>query len=92
MLFLSNAGANKIATAPSRILQLVRTFDRNIEAYRSQQYKEVQLRREFIDPFFEELGWDVTNKSGYAEAYIDNLVYELYGLTTDEIKIIKQSL
>jgi len=60
-----------MANVPPRILQLVETFDRNIEAYRSQQYKEVQLRREFIDPFFEELGWDVTNKSGYAEAYKD---------------------
>ncbi len=29
------------------------------------------MRREFIDPFFEALGWDVTNKSGYAEAYKD---------------------
>jgi len=29
------------------------------------------VRREFIDPFFEALGWDVTNKAGYAEAYKD---------------------
>jgi len=39
--------------------------------YHSQQYNETQLRREFIDPFFEELGWDVTNKAGYAQAYKD---------------------
>ena len=60
-----------MATAPPRIRQLVETFDRNIEAYRSQEYNEAQLRREFIDPLFEELGWDVTNKSGYAKAYKD---------------------
>ncbi len=29
------------------------------------------MRREFIDPFFEALGWDVANKQGYAEAYKD---------------------
>ncbi len=37
----------------------------------SPAYNETQLRREFIDPFFEALGWDVTNKAGYAEQYKD---------------------
>jgi type I restriction-modification system DNA methylase subunit len=60
-----------MAVVPTRICELVETFDRYIEAYRSQQYNETQLRREFIDPFFEELGWDVTNKAGYAQAYKD---------------------
>jgi hypothetical protein len=54
---------------PHRILDLIETFDRNIEAYRSPQYNETQLRREFIDPFFEELGWDMTNKAGRAPQY-----------------------
>lgn len=60
-----------MADVPSRVAELVETFDRHIEAYRSQQYNETQVRREFIDPFFEELGWDVTNKAGYAQAYKD---------------------
>ena len=38
-----------MADTPARIMQLVETFARNIEAYRSQQYNEAQLRREFID-------------------------------------------
>ena len=54
-----------------RVIELVETFDRNIEAYKNQQYNETQLRREFIDPFFEELGWDITNKGGLAQAYKD---------------------
>ena len=54
---------------PPRVVELIETFDRHIEAYHSQQYNETQLRREFIDPFFEELDWDVTNKRGYAQAY-----------------------
>ena len=58
-----------MANVPPRVAELIETFDRNIDAYRSQQYNEAQLRREFIDPFFEELGWDVTNKQGYAQAY-----------------------
>lgn len=119
-----------MANALARIVELVvkplvETFDRNIDAYCSQQYNETQLRREFIDPFFKELGWDVTNKGGYAQAYkdviheymikiggatkaqdektriqrqiditgkqIDDLVYDLYGLTEEEIKIVEES-
>ena len=60
-----------MAQAPPRVVEIIETFDRNIEAYRSQQYNEIQLRREFNDPFFEELGWDVTNKAGNAQAYKD---------------------
>jgi len=58
-------------TAPDKVLELVQRFDRNIEAYRSGRYNEAQIRKEFIDPLFEQLGWDVANKQGYAEAYKD---------------------
>ncbi|HOP48472.1 MAG TPA: TaqI-like C-terminal specificity domain-containing protein [Desulfobacteraceae bacterium] len=57
--------------APERIKELVRTFDYNLEAYKRGSYNETQVRREFIDPFFEELGWDIANKKGYAAAYKD---------------------
>jgi len=60
-----------MANVPPRVAELIETFDRNIDAYRSQQYNETQLRREFIDPFFEQLGWDVTNIAGNAQAYKD---------------------
>ena len=59
---------HEMSSAPPRIVELVETFDLNIEAYHSQQYNETQLRREFIDPFFEELGWDMTNKAGRARS------------------------
>ncbi|NLN59387.1 MAG: N-6 DNA methylase [Deltaproteobacteria bacterium] len=57
--------------APDRVKQLVEIFDNNLEEYKRGSYNETQTRREFIDPFFEELGWDITNKQGYAEAYKD---------------------
>jgi type I restriction-modification system DNA methylase subunit len=57
--------------ALKQISGLVERFERNIEAYHSPAYNETQLRREFIDPFFEALGWDVANKAGYAEQYKD---------------------
>jgi type I restriction-modification system DNA methylase subunit len=57
--------------ALKQISNLVERFERNIEAYRSPAYNEAQLRIEFVGPFFEALGWDVTNKAGYAEQYKD---------------------
>lgn len=56
---------------PVSIQERVETFARNLESYLNPEYKETQLRREFLDPFFEALGWDVSNKAGYAEAYKD---------------------
>ncbi len=47
----------------------VELFARNHAQYRQAEYKEAQLRREFLDPFFEALGWDVTNRQGWAEQY-----------------------
>ena len=58
-------------TLSQEIVELIERFDRNREAYRSGQYNETQLRREFLDPFFAALGWDVNNEKGYAEAYKD---------------------
>ncbi|MGH9634019.1 MAG: type I restriction endonuclease [Candidatus Angelobacter sp.] len=65
---------------PRLILDLVDRFERNREAYKSGAYNETQVRREFLDPFFKALGWDIDNEQGYAEAYKD-VVHE------DAIKI-----
>ncbi|MBL7178277.1 MAG: restriction endonuclease subunit M, partial [Desulfobacteraceae bacterium] len=54
---------------PDKILELVDRFSSNLESYKQGKYNETQVRREFIDPLLEELGWDVANKQGYAEAY-----------------------
>ena len=56
---------------PDSILRLVDTFDSHKEHYKSQKYNETQLRREFLDPFFKALGWDIDNKLGYAGAHKD---------------------
>lgn len=66
--------------APQEILDLVARFELQLDAYKSGRYNETQLRREFLDPFFKALGWDVDNTQGYAEAYKD-VVHE------DAIKI-----
>src|SRR5438445_4164 len=56
---------------PAEIRELTERFERNKDAYRSPQYNETQLRREFLDPFFKALGWDIDNEQGYAEPYKD---------------------
>jgi|SRR5664280_336687 len=58
-------------SVPKTILELVERFDRQRDAYRSGDYNEARLRREFLDPFFGELGWDMDNRRGYAESYKD---------------------
>jgi type I restriction-modification system DNA methylase subunit len=54
---------------PNIIPQLVERFHQQRQVYRAGRYNETQLRREFLDPFFEALGWDVINRQGYAETY-----------------------
>src|SRR5271169_4794498 len=56
---------------PPQVLELIQRFDRNREAYRSPHYNETQARREFLNPLFKALGWDMDNQQGYAEAYKD---------------------
>ncbi len=58
-------------SAPQTVLDLVARFEQQRDAYKSGQYNETQLRREFLDPLFQALGWDVDNVQGYAEAYKD---------------------
>ena len=60
-----------MSQAPPLVATLIDRFEQNRESYKSQGYNETQLRREFLDPFFEALGWDVANKQGHAEAYKD---------------------
>ena len=55
--------------APQEIIDLVDRFEYHKAKYTSPDYNETQVRREFIDPFFEALGWDVNNKHGYDERY-----------------------
>lgn len=50
-------------TAPTALLELVARFRDQLPDYRRGAYNETQLRRDFLDPLFALLGWDV-DKSG----------------------------
>ncbi len=66
-------------SAPQIIRDLVEKFDRNFETYKKAT-NETQVRREFIDPFFKALGWDIDNEHGAAPQYQD-VIHE------DQLKI-----
>ncbi len=60
-----------VTGAPKAVVELVARFEQQLDSYKSGQYNETQVRREFLDPFFKALGWDIDNEQGYAEAYKD---------------------
>jgi hypothetical protein len=49
------------SNTPPAIRALVEKFDEHSETYHRTGYNETLLRRDFLDPFFEALGWDMTN-------------------------------
>ena len=57
--------------APESVKRLIDTFGSNLDFYKSALYNEAQLRKEFLDPLFKELGWDMDNAAGFAPQYRD---------------------
>lgn len=66
--------------AYSQIATLVERFTEQLPSYKKSDYNETLTRRDFIDPFFKALGWDMNNSAGNAEAYRE-VIHE------DKIKI-----
>lgn len=63
------------------IKDLVEKYSSNREAYLKAEYNETQLRTDFLDPFFEILGWDIKNSKGKPTFEREVLVEE--GLKAD---------
>jgi Alw26I/Eco31I/Esp3I family type II restriction m6 adenine DNA methyltransferase len=57
--------------APRSVRRQVERFLRDKTFLVSDRYGEADTRKEFIDPMFEALGWDMANAHGYADAYKD---------------------
>jgi hypothetical protein len=47
---------------PDTVKRLVERFDLSRKVFLSGDYKEGQLRAEFLNPFFESLVWDSTRR------------------------------
>ena len=63
-----------------KVLELVERFKEHQIIYKKAEYNETQTRRDFIDPFFKALGWDIDNEQGFSESYRE-VIHE------DKIKI-----
>ncbi|MFA5501867.1 MAG: Eco57I restriction-modification methylase domain-containing protein [Sulfurovaceae bacterium] len=46
------------------LIDLVKKYHDNRQEYLNLKYNETLLRSDFLDPFFELLGWDIKNKAG----------------------------
>lgn len=53
------------------LTELINLFEENFDTYSSKSFNETEARIQLINPLFELLGWDVSNRSGHAEAYKD---------------------
>lgn len=60
----------------NEIQNLIAKFEKGLDHYKRKSYNETQLRNEFLDPLFEELGWDIKNKLGQSTGEREVIVEE----------------
>ena len=75
----------RIVPLPTKISEKITLFEQHKEIYTSTQYNETLLRDDFLDAFFSELGWDLTNSKGLSHAYRDVIKEEAVA-TEDGVK------
>jgi len=75
---------------PKDVNKLVERFRDNRDVYCSSAYNETQARREFIDPLAHKKSL-IQRQIDATDKQIDQLVYELYGLTDKEIRIVEEA-
>jgi predicted type IV restriction endonuclease len=66
---LMGQGGGEFPAQSLTLGSLVERVEANLDAYRGGGYNETLLRRDFLDPFFKALGWDIDNSQGYAQAF-----------------------
>lgn len=66
-----SANSKNKEEAYNGIKELVEKFKSNYKQFHSSDYNETLTRQDFINPFFEYLGWDISNKQGLSQTYRD---------------------
>lgn len=79
-----SANSKNKEEAYNGIKELVEKFKSNYKQFHSSDYNETLTRQDFINPFFEYLGWDISNKEGLSQTYRD-IIHE------DKLKIGKET-
>jgi len=75
---------------PKEVKKLVERFRENRDVYRSSAYNKTRARREFI-ALFASIKSLIQRQIDATDKQIDQLVYELYGLTDKEIRIVEEA-
>lgn len=65
------------------IYELARDFQANIERYKSPDYQEAEVRKDYIDKNY------FTTKCGTLDRQLDVCVWELYGMQEEERKVME---
>ncbi|UPG89504.1 N-6 DNA methylase [Luteibacter aegosomaticola] len=55
--------SDSLGLAFERVVELIDSFQEHINKFLQPNYQEAEVRKDFIDPFFEALGWDVLHRS-----------------------------
>jgi len=58
-----------------RMLKLVKAYQEHILEYSKSEYNETEVRNDFVNPFFEILGWDVLNRQNLPQ-YLREVKHE----------------
>jgi len=77
-------------STPKGVKRLVERFRENRDVYCSSAYNEAQARHEFI-ALFANIKSLIQRQIEATDKQIDQLVYELYGLTNEEIRIVEEA-
>jgi len=72
----------------SSIVKLIGKYKSNRSSYLDKEYNEELLRNDFLDPFFELLGWDIRNNKGRPTNEREVILGE--GLKTSALKTSKK--
>ena len=75
---------------PKEVKKLVERFREIRDVYCSSAYNETQTRQEFVDPLVHKKSL-IQRQIDAIDKQIDQLVYELYGLTGEEIRIVEEA-
>ena len=58
-------------SAKERLARRVALYCKDIRQYKRSAYNEMQVRIDFVNPFFKSLGWDVDNYAGLPQILRD---------------------
>lgn len=80
-------------SASDKVHELIERFGRNLPAYKQGRYNETLVRVEFINPAESAPHVETVLQRQIAatDRQIDQLVYELYELTDEEIAVVESA-